>query len=541
MAFREVTGIQLDQPGQTAQRRKTLFREVDPTQIQFDEGVDTALLTQAQPQESLGIRDVASQAISNIPASGAEFVKNIVGAATSPIETTQAVTGLVGGAGAALSNKILDILGVPDIPKEAIEADPILRKAAKKEQIFDATVEGLSERYGGVENLKQTIATDPVGFLADVSAITTAGGALAAKLGKAKKIGQLQRIGEKVSGVGQAIEPLSLPNTVRKGFSKAVAKLTPESMLNKMVESSFKFSAKVPLEQRTKLAQTALNEGIVPSAKGSRKIQGIIDNINDDITKAIDLGSKKGTTILSTDVLTRLDDLKAFYAESVGGGIAIKEIEDMAAGFAKDFGKRIPIARAQQIKRNTNAIIRKQFGEMKSVAVETQKNIARGLKEEIANRFPEIQALNERESSLIGLNKELEKAVRRIDNRNIVSLGAKAAGAGGAAAGGAGGGLFTLLADQIFGNPAIKTKLAIAIKAAEKQQITKPSLFRTLRQAATQAGRIPTEEAPVERSPREQALSELSGGQEISEPSRPTFQPRLSQGLRKINGTQFGR
>jgi hypothetical protein len=63
------------------------------------------------------------------------------------------------------------------------------------------------ERYGGWENLKRTIANDPVGFLADVSTVATGGGALLAKL----PIQAARTAGGVVKAVGRFTDPLTAP------------------------------------------------------------------------------------------------------------------------------------------------------------------------------------------------------------------------------------------------------------------------------------------------------------------------------------------
>jgi len=45
---------------------------------------------------------------------------------------------------------------------------------------WEATKQFFANRYGGEEELKNTIATDPVGFLTDISTVLTGGGSLAA-------------------------------------------------------------------------------------------------------------------------------------------------------------------------------------------------------------------------------------------------------------------------------------------------------------------------------------------------------------------------
>jgi hypothetical protein len=103
--------------------------------------------------------------------------------------------------------------------------------------------------------------------------------------------------------------------------------------------------------------------------------------------------------------------------------------------------------------------------------------MARGLKEELETQFPEIADPNAQESKLLSLQPLLERAVNRISNRDLLSLGGKIVGTGiGAAAGGAGGGILggaggaagALLLHHILTDPEIQSNLAIGLSRMGK-------------------------------------------------------------------------
>jgi hypothetical protein len=537
MAFREVTGIQLDQPGQTAQRRKTLFREVDPTQIQFDEGVDAALLTQAQPQaqvqpqESLGIGDVASQAIENLPGSAGQFARDIIQPfvpvfvqevmgienPTGPIATAKSLGGLAKG----LFNKLTP--GVQ--PSEAS---------------VDALTDFFSERYGGIDNIKQTIATDPVGFASDLSVILTGGAAAATKIGTVGKVAgtagkAATQVGKVLKTAGRVVEPINLA----RAPLRTIAKLAPQSVAEKLIESGVKFSTKIKPAQRSKIIQAALDEKITPTKAGLRKSEKLVAKYANQVDDIIDRGIRAGkggkVSIKTDDVLTRLDDVRDTFEASAFGSDFANEITELSTKFKKQFGDTLTPSQAQEIKRNTQQILRKSFGQLSNVRSEAGKAIARGLREELEIAFPEVAKLNKKSSELIQLNKSLESAVARLSNRDVFGLGSKVL-----ATGGTGANLLAAMLEQVAGQASVKAKLAIAINKVRKKPIAGKEIPTLIRQLALQAGR----EARLEpKEQPQQSLEELfgNGGQQISEPSKPTFQPRLSQGLRKINGTQFGR
>ena len=108
---------------------------------------------------------------------------------------------------------------------------------------------------------------------------------------------------------------------------------------------------------------------------------------------------------------------------------------------------------------------------MSSATIESQKALARGIKEELEVQFPEIKGLNKQESQLYDLQPALERAVRRIDNHDIISLGSKVTAGAGAALGGAPGAVAGSILEKTLGMPLVKSQLAIAINAASKGKI----------------------------------------------------------------------
>jgi hypothetical protein len=98
--------------------------------------------------------------------------------------------------------------------------------------------------------------------------------------------------------------------------------------------------------------------------------------------------------------------------------------------------------------------------------VESQKALARGLREELDSAFPELKGINSKEGELIELEPVLERAVRRMKNKDVVGFGTTvAAGAGGAAAG-PGGAVAGGLLRAVLDDPTLKSRIAIGLHRA---------------------------------------------------------------------------
>jgi hypothetical protein len=158
--------------------------------------------------------DVPGQAISNFGSSAAKFGGDIVDMVTSPIKTGESIYNLALGAAQKL---------IPDSWTDG---------PMGKEKYADAMGEFFSKRYGGEDEIKRTLAQDPVGVLADFSAFLTGGGTLAAKVpmiaGKATQLAKnipgaaaVGNVAGRVPGVAAAAEGVgSAASTVGSGIAR---------------------------------------------------------------------------------------------------------------------------------------------------------------------------------------------------------------------------------------------------------------------------------------------------------------------------------
>jgi hypothetical protein len=131
--------------------------------------------------KNLTAKEVAYGAVTNIPSSAVQLAKDVITPFVKPVETISNLAALGGG--------VLSKLGVGNYDQTTANAVGTY----------------LVDRYGGVEQLKRTLATDPIGLLADASTIFTGGGALAARVP-----GAVGRTGRVVGAAGRAIDPLAL-------------------------------------------------------------------------------------------------------------------------------------------------------------------------------------------------------------------------------------------------------------------------------------------------------------------------------------------
>lgn len=157
-------------------------------------------------------------------------------------------------------------------------------------------------------------------------------------------------------------------------------------------------------------AKQLLERDISPNSKGVIAINNRIAELQGEIAASI--GDSKAV-VSKQAVLNRLIAVRDRFMRTANPESDIAAINAASAGFAEHPlipGETIPVQLAQDIKQGTYTELRKKFGELGSAQTESQKALARGLKEEIAAVEPSVVALNAEESALL---KTLDVVERR--------------------------------------------------------------------------------------------------------------------------------
>jgi hypothetical protein len=244
--------------------------------------------------------------------------------------------------------------------------------------------------------------------------------------------------------------------------------------------------------ESTAKVRTGLDYSIPVSAGGVEKLGNLIDDYNTKI--ADELQKYPNRTVDPNAIASRADQAKANFAQQVNPNSDVSAIEASKQEYLAKHGAvpskpgaydqqsmtsgpstpakqatPYPAVEAQAEKQATYRVLRGKYGEQGSAAVEAQKSLARGAKEEIATQFPEINNLNAGESRLLDLGPVLERAVNRISNNHTIGIGGSiAAGGIKAATGSTGVAAAVGLMKSIFDIPAIKSQVAIALSKGAK-------------------------------------------------------------------------
>lgn len=201
-------------------------------------------------KQDLGVGDMAMKAVGNIPSSAAKFAKDMVYPVTNPLDTLGAFRDLALG----LASYVL-----PGVELES-------------EKSVDALAKFFADRYGSVEDLKRTIAEDPVGVLGDASTILTLGSVGAARV--PGKIGQLAPVLDKAAA---AIDPVRLATKVPADVAGKAAAALP-GLTSGVGADVVKEAAKAGYRGGER------GELFRDSMRGNRPMTDVLD----DVTKAIE-------------------------------------------------------------------------------------------------------------------------------------------------------------------------------------------------------------------------------------------------------------
>lgn len=136
------------------------------------------VVVKAQPIE----KPILEQAVRNLPGSTLKLGKDLLDLIINPVTTAKSILELGKG-----------------VVSLAIPGEQPSEETAK------AVGRYFVDRYGSLDNIKQTFATDPAGFLADASAVLTGGGSL---LRKAPDVAT-SKIGTAAQQIGEAVDPVT--------------------------------------------------------------------------------------------------------------------------------------------------------------------------------------------------------------------------------------------------------------------------------------------------------------------------------------------
>src|SRR5215469_7114623 len=149
--------------------------------------------------QTLDLVDVPGQAVEHLGESAKRFGEAVMAPVAHPVETAKNLGKLAAGG-------LQKAQGAFGLPRSL---------GTQYEPYADAVGRFFKDRYGGWDNIKRTMAQDPVGFAADIA--TVASGTEALRLGK---------LSEVAGQVGKFTDPLRAVPALAKPVTEGVGVLT---------------------------------------------------------------------------------------------------------------------------------------------------------------------------------------------------------------------------------------------------------------------------------------------------------------------------
>jgi hypothetical protein len=404
----------------------------------------------AKQQEASKFQFSGKEAIKNLPGSIVEEGKNVVGAITQPLQTLKGIGNLA--------------LGIAEKATDGVQSH---------EKYADALSDYYANKYGSKDAFLQELQNNPASILSDISMFVTGGASGAAKVASLSKVGAKAAPAlEKVAKVGTAIDPLNLAaNTAMYGASKAI----PTSVAPMMYESAAKFSTTLSPAERTRITETALKNQIPLSYEGLGMVQSKLTDLGDKMDTLITNATDKNIKIPATKVLESLKDVKkqsgGFKIEAAQDIKEINNIEKQFKTYLKQ--NKITSVTPQQLQDfKADAYKRIDFGrapEKPSLAKEeAYRAMAGSARQSLEGFMPELKDINTQYGALRELQPNLQRAVGRIENRDLMGLGATAKTGAGGALGGIPGALVGF-GQSLLDSPKIKGKAALELYKKQNQ------------------------------------------------------------------------
>lgn len=273
--------------------------------------------TAQQPTPTRSWADVPGEALSNLPASAGNFLSAVVHPFIHPVDTGNALYDLGRGVVSKLSPEEKTFTpGGTGKPKFQIvpQSPEALKRKAEIEAPADAVGAFFADRYGSVEGIKNTLATDPVGAMADASTVLTGGATLPVKgaqtvgkvgaildpltqTGNALKLAGkgVEKVGSNVVGMTTGAGPESIRAAGRAGREGGeAAKAFTENMRGDVPIENIVDLAKSGLEKIRQERADAYKAGKADLSKDKTILD--FNDIDAKVAKASEVGTYKGQT-----------------------------------------------------------------------------------------------------------------------------------------------------------------------------------------------------------------------------------------------------
>jgi hypothetical protein len=344
--------------------------ERPPTEDEARQALSAYTPPQAPPEQAKPEGRSLSGFLGNVASSGGRFIKDTV-------------TGLP--ATAAMLSKGWDMVTNPvgniDNYKALADAAP---------RIISAGGQALKNRYGGTEQIKNTLYNDPVGVLSDVSTVM-----MPAKAGL--KAGGFAKLAKAAGAVETATNPMTAIGGMTRAVTKPVARGIVRGTLRPPAAVRDDFGG------AKGVADAVLKDRVYSEASAGRRL-----NRSTAATDAL-LAERQAAGVqgprtkdVADAVISGKPAEKAQLRARLGEPDASGALLDTAIDIEQRNPPRLGLTDAQAMKREAQELAYEAGQDNKTVAKAAQKAKAQSLRSGIEQQVPEVGPMNEQSQRLLG-------------------------------------------------------------------------------------------------------------------------------------------
>lgn len=264
------------------------------------------------------------------------------------------------------------------------------------------------EAWGALNKLIEHLGYEGGGKVADVAKASGMAPETASGLGVAANVG-IQAIPTILGGQGA--------KTLVQPFMQAAGR--------RMMQSAMKPPMKEILSgDAAKAVQTMLDEGASVTPGGVLKLRKEISALGEQVKNAV---AGSNAMIKKGDVGKRLQSTLDEFKNQVNPQADMEALRSAWLKFRNHpdlIGKQdIPVQTAHRLKQGTyRALGDKPYGELQGAQIESQKQLARALREEVAGAVPAVADPLRRQSGLLNAADIAERRVMAASNNNLLGL-----------------------------------------------------------------------------------------------------------------------
>jgi hypothetical protein len=350
--------------------------------------------------------DVPGEALSNIPSSAKTMASGLYEAVTNPVQTVSGVMDVAaGGLQNALPKSVVNFVNQFETNPEA---------AQRAVQAANAAGGMVKERYGSVDALKNTLATDPVGATGDLSLLFSGGASAASRLPVISKVAPALRTAANVT------DPLNMAAKASGKMYDLAGALTKQGLGLKTGVGTEPITQAVQAGRESNPAFIENLRGNVPAVNVLEDAKANLAQMNADKQQAYRSGMvniKNDKSVLDftgIDQALKNAENMAYYKGKIKDKTAASVLDNMKAKIADWKNSNPADYHTPEGFDNLKQSLWEDFGKLgqeEKTAYSVGKQVYDSVKSEINKQAPEYAKVMKEYTDASDLTKEIERSL----------------------------------------------------------------------------------------------------------------------------------